>query len=344
MNLSFTHAVHGLKTGCAAVLAYALTTLLNLDFGYWAVITTVIVMQVYVADSIEMCLYRFSGTILGALLGVLVLLAVPRNHIVICIALFITIGFCSFLTRYKARYRMAAITVVIVVMTGMNTENVFLFGFSRVLEILIGVLCAFLVSVLIFPRRGADVLAERLEEQAETCLEKSCILVEAFSEKQRKVSETLVDDLVEDARVNHSILERVSRSEAKIYLKNFAGDFAGKVSIMSRSAEHLRNMVRSLNAMDGEGYEIIMSEELSSLARKSGEVLILMMKGTPMAEAVQNLEKEIHTVNEGLSSLREKGLVRRFDSERLVQVFSFYSSLVYYAEDIHSAARTDSFS
>lgn len=40
-----THLIHGFKTALAAVLAYYLTTILSLDFGYWAVISAVIVMH-----------------------------------------------------------------------------------------------------------------------------------------------------------------------------------------------------------------------------------------------------------------------------------------------------------
>ena len=101
MHISSTHVIHGLKTATAAVMAYIITTALNLEFGYWAVISTVIVMQVYVADSVAMCLYRFSGTLIGALLGVLVILVVPKTPFFTGIALFLTIGICSFLTRYK---------------------------------------------------------------------------------------------------------------------------------------------------------------------------------------------------------------------------------------------------
>ena len=35
-----------------------------------------------------------------------------------------------------------------------------------------------------------------------------------------------------------------------------------------------------------------------------------------------------------LLTLRKEGLIRRFDSPRLIQVFSFYSSLLYFTEDI----------
>ncbi len=169
MKPTSLHIIHGLKTALAAILAYTVTMIFNLEFGYWAIISTVIVMQVYVADSVEMCLYRLSGTLIGAVLGVGVMMTIPQTPVWIGSALFITIGLCAFLTRYKTRYRMAAITVVIIIMTGIANPNIIMFGVSRVFEISIGILCAFGVSVLIFPKRKADVLKKRLADQAGAC-------------------------------------------------------------------------------------------------------------------------------------------------------------------------------
>jgi len=67
MNITAIHMIHGLKTALAGVLAYSITLFFNMEFGYWAVISTVIVMQIYVAEKMEMCLYRLSGTIIGAI-------------------------------------------------------------------------------------------------------------------------------------------------------------------------------------------------------------------------------------------------------------------------------------
>ncbi len=339
MNFSSIHVIHGLKTACAAVIAYGITTLFNLEFGYWAVISTVIVMQIYVADSVEMCLYRLSGTMIGALIGVLVLLIIPKNNLFIGTALFFTIGFCSFLTRYKSRYRMAAITVVIIIMTGIDAENIFVFGISRVFEIIIGILCAFLVSVLILPKRRVDVLMKKLELQSRACSEKCGILVDAFIAKQQNVEEILVDELVKDVWDNHELLQKIKQHEGLIYHEKFNSNFSGKVSIMSRSAEHLRNMVRTLNVLDENGFDIILSTELKKIASESGKMLILIMKNQPLPAAIKNLEEQINILDTGLLNLREKGLIRRFDAKRLIQVFSFYSSLLYFAEDILGEAK-----
>jgi uncharacterized membrane protein YgaE (UPF0421/DUF939 family) len=104
MSKVSTNLIHGFKTALAAVLAYYITAILSLDFGYWAVISAVIVMQVYVADSVEMCFYRFSGTLVGAALGVVVLLVIPKTAFFTGVALFVTVGICSFLTRFSTRY------------------------------------------------------------------------------------------------------------------------------------------------------------------------------------------------------------------------------------------------
>jgi uncharacterized membrane protein YgaE (UPF0421/DUF939 family) len=326
---------HGFKTALAAVLAYTITTALALEFGYWAVISTVIVMQVYVADSVEMCLYRFSGTIIGAMLGVLVILFIPKTPIPVGIALFVTIGWCSFLTRYKKRYRMAAITVVIVVMTGLQTQDALIFGLSRVLEICIGIICAFAVSVLVFPKRKVDVLRAKLEGQANLCADSCRVLVEAFLSRQRNVEESLLTDLVKDVWDNHALLQKIRQNESLIYHKKFRENFALKVSVISRSVEHLRNMARALNALDDNGYEIIMSRELKNVAEKSGRALVAFVKNEPLT-VKDDLERTISELNAKFLSIREEGLIRRFDSKKLIQVFSFYSSLLYFSDDILS--------
>ena len=116
-------------------------------------------------------------------------------------------------------------------------------------------------SVLVFPQRKVDVLKARLEAQALACAEKCRLLVEAFNARQQNVDETLVADLVKDVWDNHALLENIRRHESLIYRKTFRENFPRKVAVLSRSAEHLRNMVRSLNALDDEGYEIIMARE-----------------------------------------------------------------------------------
>jgi uncharacterized membrane protein YgaE (UPF0421/DUF939 family) len=295
-------------------------------------------MQVYVADSVEMCFYRFSGTIIGAALGVVVLLIIPKTAFFTGIALFVTVGICSFLTRFNTRYRMAGITAVIVVMTGLSVQDVYIFGLYRVIEICIGILCAFLVSVLVLPKRKVDMLSNALERQAKACAERCLILVDAFIARQQRVAEAPVAELVKDVWGNYELLQKASRNESLIYSKKFNEKFPLKVAVINRSVEHLRNMVRALNALDDDGYDIIMSGELKKLAETSGRALVLFINNK-YPGLKDDLEQTISELDTRLVSIRKEGSIRRFDSRKLVQVFSFYSSLLYFADDILSAIK-----
>ncbi len=345
-GLSPIHMLHGFKTGLAAVLAYAVTTVFNLEFGYWAVISTVIVMQVYVADSVEMCLYRLSGTLIGAALGTFVMTIIPHTPVWTGTALFFTIGICAFLTRYKTRYRMAAITVVIIIMTGAADPDILVFGISRVGEIGLGIICAFGVSVLIFPKRKADVLKARLASQARDCHTLGSKLVRAFNLRQQHVAETPIENLENQVRGNQAFFLAIHRHEARIY--RLKDNFQERVFLMGRAAEHLRTMARILNGLDGEGHEIILAGELEEIAQAAGQTLMDLMTDPPDQSdqrvspdrGTDRLTDLIRQLDDRLLDIRKEGLTARFGLKRLVQVFSFYNSLKYYAEDILAGAET----
>ncbi len=339
-HISVTHVLHGVKTALAAVMAYGLTLWLQLDFGYWAVITAVIVMQIYVADSVELCLYRLSGTTAGALLGIGVLHLIPPAPFAVASALFVTIGVCSFLTRYRTQFRMAAITVAIVVLTGLHAESSLAFGLFRILEIFVGILCAFVVSVLVFPKRRVDVLRSNLISQAETCGSLCLILANAFTHRQRNVSDTLVEELSRETWGNHSLFQKIRQNEALIYYRMFDKGFKAKIKLMNRCVYHLHNMVRTLNALPGNGFEIILSQELSALARAAANTLRAVVADAPDTGA-DGLAACIQALDNGLINIRRDGRIRRFDSKRLVQIFSFYSSLVYFSQDVLALARVE---
>jgi len=327
--------IHGFKTGLAAILAYAVTTVFNLEFGYWAVISTVIVMQVYVADSVEMCLYRLSGTLIGAVLGTGVMMAIPHTPVWIGAALFVTIGICAFLTRYKTRYRMAAITVVIIILTGAADPETLMFGVSRVVEIGLGIICAFGVSVLVFPKRKADVLKNRLASQANDCRILARTLVKAFNRQQQHVDDAPIESLENQVRGNQAFFLNVHRHEARIY--RLGNNFQGKVFLMGRVVEHLRTMTRILNGLTGRGHDIIMAEELEKIAEVAGQTLMGLMTDQPDC-GTDELSRLARQLDDRLLDIRKEGLTARFDLKRLVQVFSFYNSLKYYAEDILAGA------
>ncbi|MFO7883327.1 MAG: FUSC family protein [Desulfobacteraceae bacterium] len=327
------HAVHGIKTALASVFAYALVTFLDLEYGYWAVFSTVIVMQVYVADSINMCIYRLSGTVIGAAVGIAALLLFPSTPFWTGVSIFLFVGLCSFMTHYNSRYRMAAITVAIIIMTGLAAPDKIRFGLDRVIEICIGIFCAFSVSVLVFPVRRVDQLQNNLKAEAAVCAEKYDELLKAFLSGQKRVNNNLLLDLSVQVWTNHELYQNIKRHEALIYPKKFSKNLAAVVSTIDRTLEHLRTMQRILNKTQGKAYDIIMEKELVLLAEKSKEALLRIVNQNDSLD-LSELSKAAAEAEKKLIVLRSQGVTIRFDVQKLIQVYSFYHTMHYLAEDL----------
>jgi uncharacterized membrane protein YgaE (UPF0421/DUF939 family) len=331
-SLISQHIIHGLKTGLASILSYGITEYLNMPHGFWAVITTVIVMQVYVADSLNMSIYRFTGTAIGATIGIVAISIFPGTPVWTGLSLFITISLCSFMTRYNIRYKMAAITVVIVILASVSEPDRVTFGLFRVLEIVIGIFSASLVSVLIVPAKRVDLLKKSLTEQAVECAEKYNEITKAFLSKQKHVDDDLLESLTQKTWQNHEIYQMIMRHEAFIYKKDVYENLALLVTTLGRFVEHLRTMTRALNAIDSDGFKIIMEKEMKNLAVVTGEALIdlVNMGSGKRSELIDTME----SAEDRIKALRSEGVTSRFNIEKLTQVFSFYHSMHCLAEDI----------
>jgi hypothetical protein len=79
--------------------------------------------------------------------------------------------------------------------------------------------------------------------------------------------------------------------------------------------------------------------ELKKLTEESGKTVSTIMRNESLS-ATNHLESMVIDLDKKLSNIREEGLIRRFDSKRLIQIFSVYSSLQYFAEDILAGAKT----
>ncbi|PKN41018.1 MAG: FUSC family protein [Deltaproteobacteria bacterium HGW-Deltaproteobacteria-18] len=332
---------HALKTGIAAVLAYGIAHLFHLKYGYWATLSAVIVMQVYVADSVQMCLYRFSGTAVGALIGMIAILLFPATPVMTVVALFLSVGFCAYMTRYNARYRMAAITVCIVVLASIDQENRLVFGMLRVVEIGLGVAAAFLVSVLLWPVRAGTALKARLMERFGDCARHYETIMDAFLAMQSGLDPHLLDQFQKDIRDDRELFQKVLRHERRMYHEDT--DLLGlKVRTLEKCQSHLQTMLQALNSEQGQGYEIIMDRELRELASVTVEGMREIVSGrTPSTDL---LTKALDASEARLHELRMGGATRRFHLQKLVQFFTFYHSAQSMGRDILLYSRNPLFS
>jgi uncharacterized membrane protein YccC len=155
-----------LRTTLAGLITFALGHLLKLPQAYWAVLTSIIVVQGSVATSLKAVADRILGTVTGALWGVIVTLVVPHHSpVALGATLVVALAPLALMAALWPSYRLAPITAVIVLLstTGAQLGPVH-YALDRVLEIMIGCFIGLAVSVVVVPDRAQRLLADAAAE------------------------------------------------------------------------------------------------------------------------------------------------------------------------------------
>ncbi len=336
MDSTAAHVRHGIKTGGAAVLSLIIASLLDPKFGMWAVVSSVIVMQVNVAESVQMCWYRFTGTALGAAIGILAIVLSPHTFWGTSAALFLSIGFCAYMTRYNPRYRMAAITVAIVLIASLGVPDRIMFSLMRVVEIGIGVLCAYVVSVWVFPTRVGESLKVRLQRHCAQAANLYEQLVESFLGNQAvtAVQETAVITLLQDATDNRGLFRKMLRHEVPLFDDN-AALMDRQIVMLGQCARHMQAMFHVVQDTRDGGYNLYMAPEIRAVVTASCEIMRAIGRGeTPDLSQLQPL---LDKSDRKLEELRSSGVTKRFSVRELVQVLAFYRCVQQVGEDLQTA-------
>lgn len=262
----------GAKVALAATLAYVCATWAGLLYPYIAVVSTVIVVQVYVADTLQMAALRVAGTIIGCLAAVAALAFLPQTFAWSLAGLFVTVFLCAFLISYSSYFRMAAITVAIVYLSGLGEENSFAFALERTLEIIIGVVCALVVSLAVFPDRASKALGETLHDYHTEAARLCGLLLDAFLDMQRRGESTDMGRLDRLFAQAGEFLGKALRNESWLVAAKKRQTLA-EVARAERIHEGLHGMAHALSVPHGQGVRFLIEPELRALGQAVAEAL-----------------------------------------------------------------------
>jgi uncharacterized membrane protein YccC len=247
------------------------------------------------------------------------------------LALFLSVTFCAYMTRFNARYRMAAITVCIVVLAGTDQDNRLVFGMFRVVEIAVGVASAFLVSIALWPVRAGSALKARLQTRFNDCAGHYETIMNAFLAMQSGLDPRLLHQLHADLLEDRVLFRKVLRHERRIY--NDDTDLLGlKIRTLEKCGGHLQAMLQALNTRQEQGYEILMESELRELVSSTVENMRGIASG--IASDTGRLDLALKGAENRLWELRRDGATRRFDLQKLIQFFAFFHSAQAMGRDI----------
>lgn len=168
VDLGWRNFVFALRTSLAGLTALAISYWLSLQDPQWSILTVYLLAQPTTGAVLAKGAYRTLGTIVGALYALVVLSVYAEAPEPFVAAMVLWLGLCFYFaarTRNFLSYGfyLAGLTAMVVGYQGVNTpEMAWQIALDRVTEILLGVGCTAIASMLILPRNAGDVLRDSL--------------------------------------------------------------------------------------------------------------------------------------------------------------------------------------
>ncbi|MBZ6078110.1 FUSC family protein [Microvirga puerhi] len=162
---SWRDVVFSIKTFGAAMLALWIAFRLDLTQPSWAMLTVFVVSQPIAGMVAAKSVFRVAGTVVGALMALLLVGLFAQSPPLFLISLAFWIGACTF-TSVLLRDAPAAYgamlsgysAAIIGIPAALAPDTAFDYAIGRCIEITLGIGCATLVSQLVFPRSAGEAL------------------------------------------------------------------------------------------------------------------------------------------------------------------------------------------
>ncbi|HXP84161.1 MAG TPA: FUSC family protein [Bryobacteraceae bacterium] len=139
------------RTATASLASYLVARLFHLPEAYWALVSTLIVMQSTLGAALAVSVQRFAGTAIGAAVGAATATYFPGNIWVFAIAVFLLGVLCAVLRVERSAYRYASITLAIVMLVTRAASG-WLIAVHRFFEVSLGIAVGLVLSA-VWPER-----------------------------------------------------------------------------------------------------------------------------------------------------------------------------------------------
>ena len=251
------HWIFALKTFIAGMLALYLAFELNLSYPIWAIGTVFVIANPYAGMTASKSIYRFLGTLFGAIFAVAVTPYLINTPLLFIFVLATWVGFCLYLSLIDRSPRsyvvmLAGYTAVIICFNTIyyiDTVSIFDMALGRFLEISLGVLCSAVVTATIFPIHLGPVIEMRVTK---TLKDTRRVFDLIFSDEKHQENYTrLLADIARDSSDIHSMAEHLSyeKSKFKIMTKPLQ-ELLHQVSMLVANLVAMSERIKQLDQID----------------------------------------------------------------------------------------------
>jgi uncharacterized membrane protein YccC len=320
-----------LRTTLAGLITFTLTHLLELPHAYWAVLTSVIIMQESVGGSLKATLDRMLGTVAGAIWGVSVTLAIPhRETLMLGLTLAVALAPLSLLAALKPNYRVAPVTAIIVLLTTAGVQVAPMrYAVDRVLEIGLGCLVGFAVSLLVLPARAHRLLAEAA---AEVILALRDLLELLLQDMTRSLDGAAL------AATHLRLNQALSRVEGLVdEVKRERANRLTDAPDAEPFARNLRRLRHDLTAIGRTVTELLPQPGRQYLAEAMGDLRLVIsdylagsaasVSGRLTPPSLESVDKALLAFRDSMDRLRQSGTLRELGIEEVERVLSLAFAL-----------------
>lgn len=160
------------KTFLAGIVALYIAFALNLAYPIWAIGTVFVIANPYSGLNISKSVYRVLGTLIGALVAIVVTPLLIHTPWLFTLFLALWVGVClylSLLDRSPRSYAamLAGYTTVIIcynIVYFIDSVSIFDMALGRFLEISIGVVCSAVITSVIWPISIGPIIEKRIQK------------------------------------------------------------------------------------------------------------------------------------------------------------------------------------
>ena len=219
--------IFALKTFAASMLALVIALTMDLPRPYWAMATVYITSQPLAGATSSKAFFRVIGTLVGATVTVALVPNLIDAPELLCLAIALWVGLCLYVslldgTPRSYLFMLAGYTVALIGFPAVSEPGaIFDTAVARVEEISLGIICASMVSTIVFPRSVAPAVANRIDSWLLDArrLSQVVLLREGTNETRRGKRLKLATDIVEiDTLSAHLAYDRLTDRNAVIGL------------------------------------------------------------------------------------------------------------------------------
>jgi hypothetical protein len=157
--------LNSLRASAALAAAVLVADVSSVQHGFWVVLGTLSVLRTNAASTESTALRALGGTVIGFVVGALLLLGIGTSAPALWVALPIAIALAAYAPgTLPFTFGQAAFTIVVVVLFNLLVPVGWRVGLLRIQDVAIGCLVSLVVGVLFWPRGAASVVGDDLAD------------------------------------------------------------------------------------------------------------------------------------------------------------------------------------